>query len=144
MTNLGRTFAHIAETVNRLHGFGSNKMTSGYTTYETNGFAVSECDREKAALLEQLVKMGYLNKFTTQPFLNNKTRNWRYRFVVRNVCFGLTEKGWKVAPQYIAVIENEGKIATAELKAKNYCEKVKDTNPITYEEAFELAMKGVL
>lgn len=144
MTDLGRAFAHIAETVNRLYGFGSNKMTSGYTTYEDNGFAVSEYDREKAALLEQLVEMGYLNKFVTQPFLNNKTRNWRYRFVVRNVCFGLTKKGWEVAPKYLAVLDNESKIAIAELKAKNYCEKVKNTHPITFEEAFELAMKGVL
>lgn len=144
MTEIGRTFANIAESVKRLHGFGSNKMVCGYTVYEDDGFAVKESCKKQAEMLEQLVQMGYLSKFVTKTFLNNKTRNWRYRFMVRNVCFGLTKKGWEVAPKYIAILDAEGKIASAELKAKNYCEKVKNTNRITYEEAFELAMQGEL
>jgi hypothetical protein len=142
MTDIGKAFADIAETVNRLHGFGSKKMTAGYTVYECDGYEVSEYDIEKADLLEQLVRMGYLRKFTTEPFLNNRKKI--LRFMVRNVCFGLTAKGWEVAPKYIAILENQNAIATAELKAKNYFEKVKETNPITYEEALELAIKGVL
>lgn len=144
MTEIGRAFANIAESVKNQHGIGSNRMTCGYTVYESDGFDVSEHNRKEAAMLEQLVEMGYLRKFVTQPFLNNKTRNWRYRFMVRNVCFGLTEKGWEAAPKYLAILDRENKISTAELKARNYCEKVKGTNPIAYEEALALALQGVL
>ena len=145
MTNIGKKFALIADTTVRKWGFGSKKMTCGYVVYEDDGFEVSETYREEAEMLDQLVKMGYLTKFTTQAYFNNKERNWRYRFVVKNVCFGLTEKGWEVAPKYLAALEREDKIGIAELKAKNYCEKCKNTdNPITYEEAFALAMQGTL
>ncbi len=101
MTEIGATFASIAETVNRLHGFGSNKTTTGYTLYEHDNYAPGRYDTEKAELLDRLVEMGYLRKFITQPYLNNKTRNWRYRFVVKDVRFGLTAKGWGVANKYI-------------------------------------------
>lgn len=145
MTNIGKKFALIAETLVRNYEFGSKKMICKYHVYEDDGFEVNETNREDAEMLDQLVKMGYLRKFTTQAYFNNKTRNWRYRFVVKNVCFGLTEKGWEVAPKYLAILERENKIATAELKAKNYCEKCKNNDrPITYEEAFALAMQGTL
>lgn len=103
MTELGATFASVAETITRLHGHGSNKMTTGYTLYECDNFEVDKYSREKALLLDHLVQMGYLRKFTTAPYRNNPTRNWRYRFIVKNVCFGLTEKGWEVAPKYLKV-----------------------------------------
>lgn len=101
MTDIGKRFASIAETIMRVHGFGSNKMTTGYTVYEIDSYAVDERRRAEAELLDQLVTLGYLRKFTTDPHLNNKTRNYRYRFMVKSVCFGLTAKGWSVAEQYI-------------------------------------------
>ena len=101
MTDLGKIFADITATILRNHDFGSNKMTTGYTVRESKNYEPDEYTRDKAELLEQLVCMGYLRKFTTNPFLNNRTRNWRYRQMVRNVCFGLTQKGWAVAEQYV-------------------------------------------
>lgn len=144
MTDIGRAFAFIAEDVNRKHGFGSNKMASAYTLHEVDDFKVSEYDRERAAQLDQLVESGYLRKFITEPYLNgrrcNHVRSW-----VRGVCFGLTAKGWEVAPKYIAALEKENKITTAELKARNLCERFKSTDhPITYEDAFAMAMRGEL
>lgn len=144
MTELGATFANIAETIVRLHGFGSNKMYCGYNLYELDNYEVDEYSKEKARLLDRLVEMGYLRKFTTQPYKNNKGRNWRYRFVVKKVCFGLTSKGWEVAPKYLAILARASERATIELKAKSYFEKMKDTNTITFEKALEMAQNGIL
>lgn len=104
MTELGKIFANITSTIMRNHVFGTNKMTIGYTVYELDNYEPKGHDRKEAELLEQLVHMGYLRKFTTNTFLNNRTRNWRYRFKVRNVCFGLTEKGWAVAERYVTAV----------------------------------------
>lgn len=101
MTDMGKAFADIAETIARLHGMNSNKMATGYTLHEVDNYEIVERNREQAGLLEQLVAMGYLRKFVGPVYLNNKGRNWRYRFNVRNVKFGLTAKGWAVAEQYI-------------------------------------------
>lgn len=102
MTDMGKAFASIACTILRLHGMNSNKMTTGYTVYESDNYEPHGYNREQAGLLEQLVAMGYLRKFIGNPYRNNRGRNWRYRFIVRDVNFGLTAKGWKVAEQYIA------------------------------------------
>lgn len=101
MTEMGKAFAGIAYDVVRLHGMGSNKMCVGYEVYEDDNEIRGDYSGH-ASYLEQLVKLGYLRKFVGNPYLNNKGRNWRYRFMVRNVCFGLTAKGWEVAEQYIA------------------------------------------
>jgi hypothetical protein len=143
MTELGKKFAYTAqEVVNHYKGgFGSTKMVVGYTIFADSGKPYNE---ETAEQLEELVKMGYLRKFVGNTYKNNPTRNWRYRFDVKDVYFGLTAKGWEVAPQYLAVLEKETVQAAAEAKAKAYCERVKDANPISYEEALALAFKGVL
>lgn len=101
MTELGKAFEQIAYNIVRLHGMGSNKMSRGYTVYEYDQYEAHELNRETADLLERLVAMGYLRKFTTKPVISDRKRNWRYRHMVKHVCFGLTEKGWAVAEQYI-------------------------------------------
>ena len=146
MTELGKAFTSIVSTIrHRYFGIDTNKMVTGYTVYEVDGYEVDERNREEAERLEKLVEMGYLRKFTTQPFLNNPTRNWRYRHMVKNVCFGLTAKGREVAPMYLAIKYNEEKLGTAHAKAKYWYEKRKDTEySRTYEEWFEMAMDGQL
>lgn len=100
MTELGKAFASTACNILRLHGMGSSKMIAEYQLDADSGEI--HVNYDKIPHLEQLVKMGYLRKFIGNPYKNNKGRNWRYRFWVRNVSFGLTEKGWAVAEQYIA------------------------------------------
>lgn len=145
MTDLGKAFVNIAESVDRLHGFGSNKMVTRYTIYlkpdgtEDNDPITTPDD---LPYLEQLVRMGYLRKFITSPYLNNPRKQWRFK--VKGVCYGLTAKGWEVAPKFLAVYRKQVALDMADLKAKNYVEKVKNTNPITYEEAFNLAIRGIL
>lgn len=143
MTELGKQFAYTAQRVVNHYksGFGSTKMVVGYTIFADSGKPYNE---ETAEQLEQLVQLGYLRKFVGNTYKNNPTRNWRYRFDVKDVYFGLTAKGWEVAPQYLAALEKETAHATFEAKAKAYWERVKDTNPITYEEAYALAEQGVL
>lgn len=144
MTDLGKLFAFIAKGITDKHGLGSNKMAHGYTVYEKDGFELNEYVRKEAEQFEQLVSMGYLRKFITDPHLTGQ-RKHHVRFMVRDVCFGLTQKGWEVAPKYLAAYEREDRLATAELKAKNYYEKVKDTKyAVTYEEALDMAMRHVL
>lgn len=146
MTELGKTFTDIAHLVrHRYFTIDTNKMVTGYTLYEVYDYEVAEYERDKSKLLDQLVEMGYLRKFTTQPYRNNPTRNWRYRQMVKNVCFGLTAKGKEVAPQYLAIYDNEEKLHNAHVKAKYWYEKRKDTEYArTYEEWFEMAMDGQL
>lgn len=146
MTELGKTFTDIAHLVrHRYFTIDTNKMVTGYIVYEYDGYEVSKYIREEAERLEKLVEMGYLRKFTTQPYRNNPTRNWRYRHMVKNVCFGLTAKGKEVAPKYLAIQDNEEKLHTAHAKAKHWYEKWKDSDyPRTYEEVFQMAMDGQL
>ena len=99
MTELGKAFANTASTILRLHGMGSKKMVAEYQLEADSGEIY--CKYDSIPYLEQLVEMGYLRKFIGSPYKNNKGRNWRYRFMVRNVNFGLTEKGWEVAERYI-------------------------------------------
>lgn len=101
MTEIGKAFEQIAYIIVKAHGMNSNKMATGYTLYEIDNYEVKERYSVEAGLLDQLVSMGYLRKFVGPVYLNNKGRNWRYRFNVRNVKFGLTAKGWAVAEQYI-------------------------------------------
>lgn len=144
MTEIGATFTNIAETLVRLHGFGTNKMTSGYSLYKCDNYEIDKYNLDKAQLLDRLVEMGYLRKFITAPHIKDKHRNWRYQFTVQDVCFGLTEKGWEVAPQFLSAYERQTKLASAHYKAKAYFDRVKDTNPISYEEALEMALQGIL
>ena len=143
MTDLGRQFTYIAQNVvnHNKGGFGSTKMVVGYTIFANSGEAYNE---ETAKHLEQLVKMGYLRKFVGNTYKNNPTRNWRYRFEVKDVYFGLTAKGWEIAPKFLAAYEKEVAHAAFEAKAKAYQKRVEKTNPISYEEAYALAEQGVL
>ena len=144
MTELGKTFTDIAHLIrHKYFTLDTNKMATGYTLYEIYDYEVSEYDREKAKLLEQLVAMGYLRKFTTQPFLNNHGKILRQK--VKNVCFGLTEKGREVAPKYLEIKDTNEKISRATAKAKYWYEKWKDSDyPMTYDEVFKMAMDGQL
>lgn len=99
MTEIGKAFASTAYNVVRLHGMGSSKMVEEYQL-DADSDEIYVC-YDRIPHLEQLVQLGYLRKFVGNPYKNNKGRNWRYRFMVRNVYFGLTAKGWEVAAQYI-------------------------------------------
>ena len=142
MTDLGKAFTDIASTVNRLHGFGSNKMTVGYSVYADGSGYYRGADNVR--LLEQLVEMGYLRKFIGAPVVSDKTRNWRYRFMIRNVCFGLTDKGWAVAPKYLSIHDRKAKDAEDALRAKNLYDRIsKYDDSFTYDEALEMCRNGL-
>lgn len=129
MTDMGKAFASIAYDVVRLHGMNSNKMCVGYQIYCDDNTVRGSAD--EAADLEQLVKMGYLRKFVGSPYKNNKGRNWRYRFMVRNVNFGLTAKGWAVAEQYITAAYSAAEFKRlSEYKHKTAAEEIASVTAI--------------
>lgn len=98
MTKLGQVFASVAETITRLHGHGSGKMTEGYALIVEDGSCYGIDNRKELA---ELVKLGYLREFVGNERVSNRRRNWRYRFMVRPVYYGLTPKGWEIAERYI-------------------------------------------
>lgn len=108
MTQIGKQFASLAESVVRIHGVNSTKMVEEYYIItetvkpnwkykygETSGAGNPE-------LLDKLVEMGYVRKFVGTKRESNPRRNWRYRYEITPVYFGLTVKGWEVAEKYIS------------------------------------------
>ena len=145
MTEIGCLFASTAhEILRRGNSFGSTKMVEGYALYESDNYGLSKYNRNTAAMYDQLVEMGNLLKYSGSAYYHKTTSHHHVGHYRKDVYFGLTRKGWEVAPQYLKAYERRNQASVWELKAKNYCDRVASTNPISFEEAYELAKQGVL
>ena len=142
MTEIGKLFAQTADRiVNRYDGgFGSKKMSQEFVLYKGNNYVLDSYYQAKYEQYEQLVKMGYLRKFVTDEIYAKTTSHHHVGHWEKRICYGLTPKGWEVAPQYLKALKRDSLIEELHNDARILVEKTKKSSqPITFEEALELA-----
>lgn len=94
MTKRAEIFSRIIESV---------CWTKGWGTTGTQRRFPDLCEEEKLAL-DWLVSNGYLFHFQREEI--NKRRNWRYSKTIADR-YGVTKKGWEVAPKFVKVAMEE-------------------------------------
>lgn len=82
-------YATIAKKVAKEHA-GFDNLFNWMISVELTNYAYDECEKARNWLIEQ----GYVRKFVKE----SGTKRYYY--------YGLTDKGWRVAPKYKALQEN--------------------------------------
>lgn len=143
MTEIGIVFADIAKSIVDKYdgGFGSKKMHSVFTLYKGDNYALDSYYQAKYAQCEQLVKMGYLRKFVTAERYHKTTSHHHVGHWEKSICYGLTPKGWEVAPQYLKAYDRLNLINEMKNDARIVREKTANgSHPMTEEESIAFVL----